>query len=135
MRISKKLYRIAFFVSLAGLFILSSIPELPVQTDISGGKSDFRFDYLFHFLAYATITFLYIKSYTPNVKGFLLIIVLAALEELHQHYIPGRTVNPVDFVCDIAGMLLIGLVWWISSVKSLKDIVTKRRRDLNNEGM
>lgn len=107
----KYLYKTVFWASLAGLLILSSIPELPSQATGPSGDSDFRYDYLFHFLAYAAITVLYIQAYRPRLHGFLLLAIYAALEEAHQFWIPGRTLNPVDFGFDLAGLLLIGLLW------------------------
>jgi VanZ family protein len=108
----KNSLKIVFWLALVGLFIISSIPELPVQTSGSDNDSGFRFDYLFHFLAYASLGILYVLSYPPRFKGFLLIAIYAALEEAHQFFIPGRTLNPVDFGFDVAGLGMVALVCW-----------------------
>ena len=117
MNIPKKIYKTGFWLALAVLFIVSSIPEIPVQTSAQNNGTTFRYDYLFHFLAYAAIGFLYFKSYMPKVSGFLLIIGYAALEEVHQHWIPGRTLNPVDFGFDVAGLLVALLVFLLTQRK------------------
>jgi VanZ family protein len=103
--------KILFWLALIALFILSSIPELPVQTTAESSDTSFRFDYLFHFLAYAALGVLYVMAYTPTLKGFFLIMIYAAAEEAHQFFIPGRTLNPVDWGFDVAGLFLVLLIW------------------------
>lgn len=112
MHIPKYIYKTAFFAALITVLLISSIPDISAKTAVDTEGSGFRFDYLFHFLAYATITFLYTRAYRPTWYGILLIIVFAALEELHQHWIPGRTVNPIDFGFDVAGLGMVALVCW-----------------------
>ena len=111
MHIPRTFYRIIFFSALTGLLVISSIPDITANMPADNEGSGFRFDYLFHFLAYAGITFLYTRAYRPTWYGLLMIIAFAALEELHQYWIPGRTVNPVDFGFDVAGLAMVVLVW------------------------
>ena len=104
-------YKWAFWLLLAGIFILSSLPNLSGTISKGSNSLSFRFDYLFHLLAYTVLTFLYIKAYNPRFRGFLLLTGYAAFEEVHQLIIPGRTMNPVDFGFDLAGITLIFVIW------------------------
>mgnify|MGYP006300021001 CR=1 FL=1 len=113
MHLSPKTYRIAFWSALVVLFVASSIPDVPVNTSLRSGGGDIRLDYLFHFLAYVTIGFLYLHAYQPTLTGIFLIIGYAVVEEIHQYWIPGRTLNPVDLGFDLAGLGIIILIWFL----------------------
>lgn len=105
-------YFLSLLLWMALIWILSSIParEIP-QIKIFG------FDKLAHFGVYFVwggIGRLYIKSCNRNraESMFLLsiMLLLAALDEFHQNYIPGRSVSGYDLMANWSGTL-VG--WWI----------------------
>ena len=121
MFIHPKIYKTAFWTAIVGLFILSSLPDISANKTFQTNEYTFRFDYLFHFLAYFVIGMLYVMAYKPNLTGILLITGYAALEEIHQYWIPGRTLNPVDLAFDLAGLAAVAVVWWIGLRKKRQE--------------
>ncbi|MFA5142536.1 MAG: VanZ family protein [Candidatus Omnitrophota bacterium] len=89
---------------------LSSMPgrDIP-QIDIP------HIDKLVHFAEFLILGFLTlraVKSPGSNIslaKAVILSIIIislyAALDEWHQHFIPGRTTDIVDFIMDITGAI------------------------------
>jgi VanZ family protein len=71
------------------------------------------FDKIVHFSLYAILAVLVHRAVmsTPSlratrsalVSAFLAITALAALDEWHQHFIPGRSEDPTDWLADTAG--------------------------------
>lgn len=79
---------------------------------IHADQFEFRLDYLLHFTAYFVIGIAASLAYKPTWKVLLLLIVFAMVEEGHQYWIPSRTVNPIDFMCDMIGLFSgIGLIY------------------------
>jgi VanZ family protein len=100
-------------MALVGLMVVSSIPDVPVNTKIETQALSFRLDYLLHFIAYTVIAFLFGKAYYPSLMGFVLLARFALLEEGHQLLIPGRTFNPVDLGFDLLGIGVVAIIWWL----------------------
>jgi len=105
-------YHLPVIVYAAGILAVSSIPNLRTP--------DLRVlavDKLAHFLEYAVFAFLTFWSFyhigrTPNLRRTLLVAALfvtvfALLDELHQHFIPGRQSDWLDFVVDVLGAFII----------------------------
>lgn len=100
----------------AGLIItVSSVPNL--QTP------DLRFlafDKVAHFLEYAVFALLAFRSFyhlgsSPKLRRSLLLSALfvsffALLDEMYQHFIPGRYSDWRDFVFDLTGAALVLIV-------------------------
>jgi len=131
MRLRRKnrniLYRTAFWTAIVLLFVASSVPDiatknLPVDQN---DQINFRFDYLYHAIAYGIIGFLYVNAYQVKITGILLLAGYAAIEEAHQYWIPGRTLNPVDFGFDLAGLGFVLLLWFLLA-KRKSNIVSDR---------
>ena len=93
--------------------IISSIPDVPVNTRVETNALSFRLDYLLHFVAYTVIAFLFGKAYYPSLFGFVLLARFALLEEGHQLLIPGRTFNPVDLWFDLLGIIVVAVAFGI----------------------
>ena len=95
------------------IIILSSIPNIPTLK-IHTAKAEFRLDYLMHFCEYGVLTFVTFLSFAGEefkirFRKFVIITVLlilfAALDELHQKLIPGRTCSIKDMTSDVTGIL------------------------------
>jgi VanZ family protein len=95
------------------IIILSSIPNIPTLK-IHTAKAEFRLDYLMHFCEYGVLTFVTFLSFAGEefkirFRKFIIITVLlilfAALDELHQKLIPGRTCSINDVASDVTGVL------------------------------
>lgn len=52
------------------------------------------------------------KTFIPSILiGTLAVFIFAVLEELSQYYIPTRTLDFIDFIADVLGILLFD---WVS---------------------
>ncbi len=99
------------------IIIVSSIPDIPTLK-IRTGRSEFRLDYLMHFIEYGFLTFTAFLSFAGKEfrisSGKVLLILLslclfAVLDELHQKLIPGRTFNLKDILSNITGIVVMTL--------------------------
>jgi len=78
-------------------------------------------DILFHAVEYAIFAFLVsraVKEYYPNQKSgrrlfwvFAVVIAYAALDEIHQLFVPYRTASMFDVVIDGAGCLIGSIIY------------------------
>jgi len=90
------------------IFIQSSrpfpdlIPEFPL------------IDKFLHFAAWALLGFLFFRAYNGNFSlshrknlliwvSFLSAALYGVSDEIHQHYVPSRSSDPLDLLADIAG--------------------------------
>ena len=94
------------------IICMSSIPDKTFWG--SGSLSEQIISNLAHMPAYASLTFLWFKSFTGselknNVITFLLIllclVLFAVSEELHQSFVLGRTASFMDIGLDLIGIL------------------------------
>ncbi len=91
------------------LFILSSTPDLSPPLHVFEWE-----DKLDHFLAYAPLGWLLMRSMvwhgSSSRKALWLVIALGTLygisDEIHQHFVPGRTMAWTDAVADAVGIAL-----------------------------
>ncbi len=100
-----KALRIFFWLMLVAFVVVSSIPNDSLNRTVDTDFIDFRLDYLLHFVAYAFIATIACVAYQPNWKVLLLLVLFAIAEEGHQYWIPSRTLNPIDFFFDVAGLM------------------------------
>lgn len=98
---------------LVTIIIVSSTPNITVPKIHTAGTV-IRLDYLIHFLEYGLLTGLSFLTFTGErfiisfhrVAALAAILILfAILDEYHQKLIPGRTFNPIDLYCNIAGII------------------------------
>ena len=86
----------------AVIFALSSIPSLN-----SGlGTWDLVLRKLAHVVEFAVLAVLLVRATTRAVPSAALGVAYAVTDEIHQHFVPGRTGSPVDLVFDAAGVVL-----------------------------
>jgi VanZ family protein len=99
---------IAFAIVVAAL---SSYPGLKLPEVGSGSL-----DKIVHLLQYAVLAFLVSRGWGPwrtgGVTGFtpwlpiLILLVFAGVDEYHQHWIPGRVPEWMDWTADILGIAI-----------------------------
>jgi VanZ family protein len=101
---------IAWVLTIITLSSLPNIPTLKIHT----ARVEFRLDYLMHFCEYGVLAFMTFLSFAGEefkirFRKFMLItaflVLFAALDELHQKLIPGRTCSMNDVASDVTGIL------------------------------
>lgn len=101
-------------VAYAGvIFLLSSQPTLPAP-----GIS--HFDKVAHFTVYAGLGLLAARGMQgygaqpggAAVFGAVLAAFYGASDELHQHFVPGRSADIWDLVADVLGGMTGALAWY-----------------------
>ena len=123
MTINKSVFRILFWLSLATITIASITPQFfPQHINVSPIFS-FRLDYVLHFLSYFFLaSFLTIWKFSKDKKYRLILfitifgIILSSIFEIIQYFLPSRTFNPYDMLCNFSGFL-IGIILsmaWLS---------------------
>ncbi len=129
MTINKNVFRILFWLSLATITIASIIPQFFPQHIIISPDFSFRLDYILHFLSYFFLaSFLTIWKLSKDKKYRLILfitifgIIVSSIFEIIQYFLPSRTFNPYDMLCNFSGFL-IGL---ILSVTLLRMIFLKK---------
>ena len=101
-------FRFPAIVYAAVIFAMSSIsgselPELPF----------FSFDKIVHTIEFGLFGILLYRAFrfpkplkNPFAMTVLIGIPYAALDEVHQLFVPGRYCDPADFVMDVVGILV-----------------------------
>jgi len=100
------------------IFFLSSREQLP--TVDQNGPLDWSWRQAGHLLEYALLALLYYGALQGGPAGWGrlawavgLAVVYGLSDELHQHFVPGRSSNWEDVLFNSAGASLGGLgVWW-----------------------
>lgn len=109
------LFTLFFYGWLVTIIVLSSIPNLKNPDVEMLTNFDFRIDYILHFSVYVVLALLYGAkqvfkgeeiTFNTLKKPFFWLILFAALEEGHQYFITGRTLNPVDFFYNVLGLTI-----------------------------
>jgi len=83
------------------IFAISSIPSLGTGL----GVWDLILRKLAHVTEYAVLGFLLVRA-VPLAPAFVLGVLYAAGDELHQHFVTGREGAPRDVAVDALGVLL-----------------------------
>jgi VanZ family protein len=104
------LYNLPPFVYAALVFYLSSLPSWKIKAVSSIP------DYLLHFAEYAVFALLSIRFARNMTKGtikgktytvtIIILVLFAISDELHQSFVPGRFASVLDFIADLAGILV-----------------------------
>ena len=110
--VARYFWMTAFFGWAALLIVLSVIPTSGIlETDDK--QSSFRMDYLIHFGVFFVFSMLYglwrLMGPKPKKRQELLLFlgagtIYAIATELLQHFVEGRTVNPLDALLNLAGL-------------------------------
>ncbi len=111
-------------VAYAGLiFIASSIPP-PILIPVS------NIDKVIHFFEYSILCYLLCwaqarpdQSASLIKRAALFSIIISSLygasDEIHQHFVPNRIPEILDWVADTAGASFTGFLWYRRRLKSL----------------
>ena len=111
------IYHSPAIIYAAAVVVVSSIPNLspPVKEFLLADK-------LFHTIEYAFFAYLTFRSlrklFSGNFKQSIfmtgiILTVFAFLDELYQNLIPGRFCDTLDFIFDVAGVILVlFLLYW-----------------------
>ncbi len=101
---------LALTISWAGvLFYLSSQPSIDTPSLFPGQ------DKLFHLIAYGVLGFLGMGAMLIHESGYrhrqlwlvvLLVVLYGISDEIHQYFVPGRTMDIYDVLADSIGGLL-----------------------------
>ena len=116
----QKFYKSLFWIGYFLVLITAFINIAGSFNDINIGKDLFkiRLDHLIHFAVYFLICVFYLVGLrkglnlftsNPFKKFILLILTLATVTEVVQLWVPVRTFNPMDWVSNVAGVL-VGLL-------------------------
>jgi VanZ family protein len=102
---------------MALIVAVSSVPlggKIPLVLDFQ--------DKLAHFGEYMILAFLLARAFcagnaTPTSRRLVAALVAAAafglFDEIHQHFVPGRTASALDFAADAVGAMAGTLAWSI----------------------
>lgn len=106
------LYHLPAIICAAAIIIISSIPKLKAPN--LGFPA---FDKLAHFVEYAVFAFLTFRSFSRISRkmtmswtfllSVLFLSLFALLDEIFQHFVPGRHSDVYDFTMDILGALVV----------------------------
>ena len=109
----KKFFLVLFWLWVFVIIIFSIIPNVHTMK-VEIDNTLYRTDYLIHFSVYFGMSVLFLLSRGKKIfkaKPITLIwfviggIFLAGLSEFVQAFIPGRTLNPIDLLFNVLGVI------------------------------
>ncbi len=100
------------------IFYISSCPPL----DLGPGQNK---DKIAHFLGYVPFGFLMTRAVSGTWRrskrcgagSWGAAALYGASDEIHQHFIPGRTADYQDWIADLLGIGLGVLIYWLGSAR------------------
>ena len=103
------------------IFALSSIQQITVAEFFLW---DFAAKKVAHLTEYAVLYALFLRATEKNwVLSFVMTMVYAASDEIHQSYVPGRTAAVYDLAFDFSGASISAYIIW-----KLKQIHPKKQK-------
>lgn len=101
-----------FLLSLSWMIVIwigSSVPGSSLPGDLN------YWSYAAHLAEYGILGYLLARSFTsksrqtPSVKSIIIVIIIgmlyAGIDEWHQSFVPGRSVNVFDWIFDVLGVI------------------------------
>jgi VanZ family protein len=94
------------------IFLLSSLSQVPGATYV--------WDKLAHLTVFGALCLLTLRATHggskpltpgPSAAAFFLVLLWGVLDEVHQHFVPGRDASARDVAADALGAALALLVW------------------------
>lgn len=101
------------------IYVLSSIPKLPILLGVPKGADKIGHAILFFVLCWLSWRAFLHQSYLPLMSryallgAFIFTIVYGVLDEFHQRFVPGRTSDVYDVMADAGGALLFAVIAWM----------------------
>jgi VanZ family protein len=104
-----------------GIFILSSMPSGPDLPSFP------HIDKLAHIIVFGLLGFAVVRAFSRSLGwgplqisllSIFLVTAYGASDELHQHFVPRRTVELLDVGADAVGVTLACLVWFLMIQRS-----------------
>lgn len=118
MKKQKKILSWLYVILWCGIiFLFSSIPNLRIE---ELGFWDFILRKIFHITEYAVLSILLVNALFVSVGfrksniyflSFVLGVLYAISDEIHQYFVPGRFFSIVDIIIDNVGVA-IGIILW-----------------------
>jgi VanZ family protein len=97
---------------MALIFYLSAQPDLPHPTR---GWAELFVSSAAHMVTFAVLAVLWLRTLGGHPRARLLALILTFLyaisDEVHQAFVPGRTPDLLDLLCDGAGAMIALWVW------------------------
>ncbi len=108
MRVDRRIvYHVAAILWMAVIFYFSSLPDLKSSLP---SLWDFIFRKIAHMIEYGILYALWWRSFAHRWKSlswvFVICILYAISDELHQSFVHGRVASPIDVCIDICGMTI-----------------------------
>ena len=104
-------YWLPVFIYACLIFYLSSLPEVPLVTEIT------KETLILHMIEYAILSILLFRAFTNSKNTVLrnnaifLAIIIAILygitDEIHQYFVPGRFLNHLDIIANGIGSSIV----------------------------
>ena len=103
------------------MLVATSVPNPPVPQGLA------RFDKVVHFAMYALLAGLVVWAWAGRrtsamviIATLLIVAAYGALDEWHQQFIPGRSMELNDWLADSAGALVGALVGALATTVMLR---------------
>jgi VanZ family protein len=118
----QKIYRYIFWIGYAAVFYSSliKIPGSLNETKIGVEGFNIRLDHLLHLAVYFLIVIYFMAGQRKGpvlfrknalLKFIIVILLLATVTEVVQLWVPARAFNPLDWLSNVAGVILgLGVV-------------------------
>jgi VanZ family protein len=118
----QKFFQFIFWIGYLAVLLTAFVPVAGELDKKFLGPDSFhiRLDHLFHFSVYFLICIYYLagqlKGFSlfgtePLLKFIILVVILATLTEVVQLWIPERAFNPVDWIANMAGVVIgVGVI-------------------------
>jgi VanZ family protein len=101
------------------IYFLSSLSNFHVRFKIPPGTDKFVHAVIYFVLCWLTRRAFFVQERFSSIRryalmgAFIFSVVYGALDEYHQGFVPGRTVDAYDLMADAGGALLFVAVYWL----------------------
>ncbi len=111
-------YKLSWFITLVGAVLIFWISSLDFGGNVIGDKG--WISVFYHFSSFFCFSFfLFIslmrgrKNYLLFFVGFLMCVVYAILDEIHQYFVPWRFCDIFDVYVDTAGIIFAMMIYFV----------------------
>jgi VanZ family protein len=97
---------------MAAIFALSSISDFSYLGPKIMWQLVFDFDKVAHALLYGGLAVLVLRATQRPVLSLLITFLYGVSDEVHQYFVPGRSMSIADGIADLAGAGITCGVWY-----------------------